>query len=88
MDWYKKAIYTILEKIKMQGDEGFPVSAMTYYELEDAKKEEKVGRIIKVLRQDAKGNFSAYIINKKFDEKAYAHQVLEDSVKRSRNYPH
>jgi len=62
MNWYKKAQYTLIETIKMQKEYGLPLNTMTPFELEEAEKYEKAGKIKKVKMKDEQKTYYAYIL--------------------------
>lgn len=76
MNWYKKAQgyvpttpytypYYLEEMIKIQGEKGLALSSMDEAELKHAKELEQNGNIEKVLKQDDKGKYWAYVLKEK-----------------------
>ena len=65
MTWYKRAQYTLLETIKMQGENGLPLGTMSFWELKEAKKYEEIGRIYKkkLIDPNDKKPYLSYFIN-------------------------
>jgi len=68
--WYKKAQfrgYTLIETIAMQKEYGLSLNTMSFFELQEAEKYEKAGRIKKVKKRDDKTNevYDAYVIVEK-----------------------
>lgn len=79
MSWYKKAMYSLLETIIMQGDNGLSLKTMSQQELQEAKELEKGGFIDRVIKTDESGKYTVYMINKdKFDFMGWSHDLGMD----------
>ncbi len=86
MNWYKQAQYyfpySLETMIEMNGENGLAVANVLPWHAKEAKEKEKLGIIKRIVRQDKKGEYPAYVMNKDYvpdfnKSKAYMENLLK-----------
>jgi len=83
MSWYRTAMLSLLNIIKMQ-ENGLNIPSMSFEELKEAKELEKEGIIKKIVKTDD-GKYTAYVINEDYtpdfeESKSYIENLKLDNL--------